>query len=204
MVVNINSNLILDESIPWNFSEEAYAEAAADSRSLQAIIESILDWVQSSYENIQQTIVAKRGASEFERLYLRHIEQLANCLQVIQVDVDELVETYRHPPIKSFVRATYDQLRAIYRLSHLLPALRPLFSAPHQQYPGVVISPPHQESSSSTEGAQPRDSPAELEERQRDYWDDYQGSQARTSCLDRLPRSLASSPFERTSNKTSR
>ena len=55
----------------------------------------------------------------------------------IQRDVDEIVESYRHPPLKSFVRTNSDQLRAIHRLSHLLPSLRPFLSMP-AQYPAAI------------------------------------------------------------------
>lgn len=75
MVANFDSNLILDENVRWKVSGEALNEAAEDSKTLRAIIDSLLDRVLRSHDTMQQEMEAKEASTISENPHLRHMEE---------------------------------------------------------------------------------------------------------------------------------
>jgi len=71
---SLESELNFDDYTLWQYSNDAFVEAVEDSRSLQAMIESLLNGVQRSHDNMQQRLNAKQEPSLIEKIHLRHIE----------------------------------------------------------------------------------------------------------------------------------
>ena len=57
------------------FSNDLFIEAVEDAKSLQAMIEDLLDIVQRSYDDIQKIVSTKEMPTIFERFHLRHVEE---------------------------------------------------------------------------------------------------------------------------------
>ena len=75
MVATLDLDFAPHEHTRFGYPDEAYMEAIEDAKSLQAMVENLLDCVRHSHDEMQRALEVQQDSSLVEKLQWRHIEE---------------------------------------------------------------------------------------------------------------------------------